>query len=248
MVPAQKTENQLIEIKSKIEVDIGDLVEIRMPEDCEPPILAPSVRAAVHEWMIEAQSRRELEAVGLKPRQTCLLEGPPGTGKTTLAHHFAARLGYLLIVAKGEMIMGSHLGESGRNVSRFFSGIKKHHKSVIGFFDEIDALGTARTQDNQACGREMNGVVTALLTNIEGFRGLFFAATNLAGQLGPKLKRSINDPVQLVASVVAQVAPHPSYLQPPYVAPLLWADPEKVENLRGLAWPPIREDARRAVS
>ncbi len=38
--------------------------------------------------------------VGVRPRWNTLLYGPPGCGKTTLAHHFAARLGLPLIIMR----------------------------------------------------------------------------------------------------------------------------------------------------
>jgi hypothetical protein len=296
------------QIAESLENELGNLVEIRLPADCDEPILSLPVRQAVSEWMVEARMRDELAAVGVKPRQTCLLQGPPGTGKTTLAHHFAARLGYALVVTKGENIVGSHLGESGRNISRLFAALKKHEGNIIGFIDEIDSIGTTRTDDNQACAREQNAMVTALLTNIEAFNGLFFAATNRGDKLdpalwrrfgmqievglpdfdgrfaimkryakpfdfdddlldelamltngaapsllrqliegvkrililGPKLRRDISDPVSVFAGISAQVAPHPFYMDPPNVVPLLWGKPESVDRLAGKAWPPMR--------
>ena len=139
--------------------------------------------------MVEARMAAELSAVGVKPRQTCLLFGPPGCGKTTLAHHFAARLGLPLVVARAENIVGSHLGESGRNIAKFFDALRRHGNNVVGFIDELDALGTVRTKDNQACAREQNAMVTALLTNIEALEGRFFAATNLQDAIDPAIWR-----------------------------------------------------------
>lgn len=176
-------------VAADIEARLRDMVEVRLPEKCDEPILTRPVRDAVREWMIEAQMASELSAVGIKPRQTCLLFGPPGCGKTTLAHHFAARLGLPLVVARAENIVGSHLGESGRNIAKFFDALRKHGPNVVGFMDEIDALGTARTKDNQACAREMNAMVTALLTNIEAMDGRFFAATNRQDSIDPAIWR-----------------------------------------------------------
>ena len=176
-------------VAADIEARLRDMVEVRLPDACDEPILTRPVRDAVREWMIEARMAAELSAVGVKPRQTCLLFGPPGCGKTTLAHHFAARLGLPLVVARAENIVGSHLGESGRNIAKFFDALRRHGNNVVGFIDELDALGTVRTKDNQACAREQNAMVTALLTNIEALEGRFFAATNLQDAIDPAIWR-----------------------------------------------------------
>ena len=300
-------------VAADIEARLKDMVEIRMPDDCDEPILTRPVRDAVREWMIEARMASELSAVGVKPRQTCLLFGPPGCGKTTLAHHFSARLGLPLVVARAENIVGSQLGESGRNIAKFFDALRRHGGNVIGFIDEIDALGTTRTKDNQACAREMNAMVTALLTNIEALEGRFFAATNVQDAidpaiwrrfgmqitvdlpgfderfaimrryglpfqlddalldelslltdgaapsllrqmiegvkrilvLGPKMQRDTSDIVAVFERICAQVAPHPVYLEPPHVAPLMWRDPKSIGRLACHVWPPARVEASR---
>ncbi|WP_457797608.1 AAA family ATPase [Methylocystis sp. S23] len=183
--PAERPE----EIAEEISRTLGDMVEIRLPSDCDEPILGPTTRRTVREWMLEQSVEEELRAVGIKPRTTCLLYGPPGCGKTTLAHHFAARLGLVLIIASGEMIVSSALGGTGQNIHRFFAAIRKHRSSVVGFFDEFDSVATARSGDTQACGKEFNAIVTALLTNIDRHDGLFFAATNIADGLDQAIWR-----------------------------------------------------------
>ncbi len=176
-------------VAADIESRCGDLVEIRLPDKCDEPILTRPVRDAVREWMIEARLASELEAVGVKPRQTCLLFGPPGCGKTTLAHHFAARLGLPLVVARAENMVGRYLGSSGRNIAKYFDALRRHRGNVVGFIDEIDALATVRTKDNQAAAREQNAMVTALLTNIEALDGRLFAATNRQDAIDPAIWR-----------------------------------------------------------
>lgn len=176
-------------IKATVKAELGDLAEVRLPDECDEPILAAPVRKAVFEWMTETRMKAELTAVGLKPRHTCLLYGPPGCGKTTLAHHFAARLGLPLIIANGEMIHSKYVGATGENVFRFFKLLRRLEGKVVGFFDELDSLGGARGRSDQAAGKEQNAIVTALLTNVENFSGLFFAATNTPDALDQALWR-----------------------------------------------------------
>ena len=168
------------EIAHEISRELGDLAEVRLPDACDEPILSQAVRKTIFEWMIEQNAIADLEAVGVKPRVACLLYGPPGCGKTTLAHHFAARLGMPLVIVNGEMVRASHLGETGRNIFKLFACLRRHKDTAVGFFDELDAVATARAStDGQACEKELNAAVTALLTNIERHDGRFFAATNI---------------------------------------------------------------------
>jgi hypothetical protein len=55
--------------------------KILEPHEVDEPILTPPVRSALIEWMREINHRDKLAEVGLKPRRTAMLFGPPGTGK-----------------------------------------------------------------------------------------------------------------------------------------------------------------------
>lgn len=123
------------------------------------------------------------------PDHLYITDGFNVTHNTTIANHFAARLGMVLVIANGEMIVTSSLGGTGQNIHRFFASLRKYKASVIGFFDEFDSVATARSDHTDACGKEFNSIVTALLTNIERHDGLFFAATNIADGLDAAIWR-----------------------------------------------------------
>lgn len=163
--------------------------EVKHPKDAEEPILAGPVRAAIYEWLTEIRAAEELAKVGMKPRRSALLFGPPGTGKTTLAHHLAARLGVPLVAVQSEQLVGSHLGASSRNVAELFSTLEEIGGQCVVLLDEVDAIGSRRSSDDQACAREMNATLTTLLRYVESFSGVAVAATNREDSLDPALWR-----------------------------------------------------------
>lgn len=153
---------------------------ILYPKDAEEPILTGPVRDAVHQWMTEIRAADELLEVNVKPRRSAILSGPPGCGKTTLAHHFAMRLGLPLVCVLVDSLVGSYLGETGRNLADIFSDIEGQEDRCILFFDEFDAIARKRTEGHGGGAEEMNRVVNGLLVRLEDFGGTFMAATNRA--------------------------------------------------------------------
>ncbi len=156
---------------------LSKFADVLMPQEAEEPILAPNVRAAVFEWLTEVRAADDLKAVGIKPRRTALLYGPPGCGKTTLAHHFAARLGLPLACVRSESLINSYLGSTGQNIGELFDAMAKTEGKVVVFFDEVDALGGRRMNDQGASVERANSL-NVLLRRIERFDGIALAATN----------------------------------------------------------------------
>lgn len=169
--------------------EITRFATILKPEDSETPILGKETRQAVRQWMIELGAAEELAVVKLKPRRTAMLAGPPGCGKTTLAHHFAARLGLPLVLVNLAQIGSKYMAQSGQNISALFNAIQTQRDSCVLFLDEFDAIGCKRSEDDSSAAIDHNNSVIALLQHIDQFTGIMVAATNRADAIDPALWR-----------------------------------------------------------
>ena len=119
-----------------------------------------------------------------------LLYGPPGTGKTLLARAVAATTDANFLPVDGPELLDKYVGESERAVRELFDRARANAPAVV-FFDEMDALAPARTQDTEASAPER--VASQLLTELDGLvsRGgiTVIAATNRPDRLDPALLR-----------------------------------------------------------
>lgn len=168
---------------------LSSFCDVHMPADAIDPILIKPVRNAVHEWMTEINMTAELQKIDIKPRRTALLYGPPGCGKTTLAHHFAARLGMPLISVKMDTLRSCYVGQTGNQIGALFNSMNQSQTPTILFLDEFDAIATSRLSASQQADKESNAIVNALLVRIEEYDGICIAATNRGDDIDPALWR-----------------------------------------------------------
>jgi len=168
--------------------DFGDVLR---PKDAEPPILGPAVRSAVHGWIQEIRARGELSEVGVKPRKSCILFGPPGTGKTTLAHHLSARLGMDMLRVRADQLTGKYMGQATQAIAKLFDAAENAPNPLILFLDEIEGVGASRDKlSGSGADNERMMQMGVLLQRLERFdNGLLIGATNKQGGLDDALWR-----------------------------------------------------------
>lgn len=176
--------------------EFGDLL---LPEEALEPILAKGVRAALLEWLTEIWANDELVSVGLKPRKRALFHGVPGTGKTTLAHHLAARLGLDMLLVRPERFMSPYLNQDAAQVGALFQAVRAHDAPVFLFFDEFDTIAAKRMGGglNQSAEQNHNNTINAVLKNLDAYDGFVVAATNLADRLDPAIWRRFDIQIEI---------------------------------------------------
>lgn len=168
--------------------EFGDLF---LPEEAEEPILGAGVRAALMEWLTEIWADKELKAVGIQPRRRAFFDGPPGCGKTTLAHHLAARLGLPMLAVRPDRIIDKYVGQTGQNIGALFEAARAQldGRPIVLFMDEFDALAGKRRKAEQAADSGRNESVNTLLQRLEQHQGFLIAATNHSDHIDPAIWR-----------------------------------------------------------
>ncbi|KAJ4454683.1 putative 26S proteasome regulatory subunit 7 [Paratrimastix pyriformis] len=131
-------------------------------------------------------------SLGIDPPKGILLYGPPGTGKTLAARAVANRTEACFIRVIGSELVQRYVGEGARMVRELFQ-MARQKKACIIFFDEIDAIGGTRFDDNGTGENEVQRTMLELLNQLDGFesRGPIkvLMATNRPDTLDPALLR-----------------------------------------------------------
>jgi len=130
--------------------------------------------------------------IGVEPPKGILLYGPPGTGKTLIAKAVAHEAKATFIRMSGSELVHKYIGEGAQLVRELFSLAREKAPTIV-FIDEIDAVGSTRTNDGTSGSAEVQRTLMQLLAEMDGFdnRGdvRIMAATNRVDMLDPALLR-----------------------------------------------------------
>ncbi|GLT40534.1 hypothetical protein SLA2020_146620 [Shorea laevis] len=100
------------------------------------------------------------QLLGVKPMAGILLHGPPGCGKTKLAHAIANEAGVPFYKISATEVVSGVSGASEENIRELFSKAYRTAPSIV-FIDEIDAIASKRENLQREMERR---IVTQLMT------------------------------------------------------------------------------------
>jgi hypothetical protein len=159
------------------------------------PILAERSKNAVADLIKEWRTQERLAELGVAPGRSCLLFGPPGTGKTMTAYYLAGQLGLPVVDARIDGLISSFLGTTARNIANLFAFANRYRCVLL--LDEFDAIAKVR-DDPQEIG-EIKRVVNSLLQNLDDRAdiGITIAITNHDGLLDSAVWRRFENQIEL---------------------------------------------------
>lgn len=133
------------------------------------------------------------ESLGIAQPKGVILYGPPGTGKTLLARAVAHHTDCKFIRVSGSELVQKYIGEGSRMVRELFMMAREHAPSII-FMDEIDSIGSSRSEGSGGGGdSEVQRTMLELLNQLDGFESSkdikIIMATNRLDILDPALLR-----------------------------------------------------------
>lgn len=153
----------------------------------DPPILSKDNTVLIEDLLREWKFEECLKAKGITPRNTILIYGPPGCGKTHLASFIAKSLHLRLFTIRFDSLISSYLGETGNNIRKAFEFILANRCAL--FIDEMDAIAKKRDDQNEL--GELKRIVITLLQNLDTRenKSILIAATNHPHVLDPAIWR-----------------------------------------------------------
>ncbi|KAJ2079047.1 Ribosome biogenesis ATPase rix7 [Coemansia sp. RSA 988] len=131
---------------------------------------------------------------GVQPPRGVLLHGPPGCGKTMLAHAIAGEVGVPFLQISAPSVVSGMSGESEKKLREVFAEARALAPCIV-FIDEIDAI----TPKRENAQREMERrIVAQMLTCVDDLSWektdrkpvMLIGATNRPDSLDPALRRA----------------------------------------------------------
>ena len=138
--------------------------------------------------------QKKLKEGGMSVGLSTMLYGGPGTGKTESVMQIARKTKRKIVRVDIASVKSMWLGESEKLIKRVFVNynalVKKEKICPILLFNEADAIFIKR-KSGELRGAEnaMNAMQNIILEEMENFKGILIATTNLIGNLDPAFER-----------------------------------------------------------
>lgn len=181
-----------------------DMVDISISSASKETLILPELtKTKVDNYVSSLKHRGEFIKLGIDLPESLLLYGPPGCGKTSIAHYISQQTGLPLITAKLDALVSSLLGNTAKNIRRIFEYAKE--RPCILFLDEFDAIAKSRDDEHEV--GELKRVVNSLLQNIDSFNqnNILIAATNHEKLLDPAVWRRFSTVIEIPKPTEAEI-------------------------------------------
>ncbi|MBE7077117.1 MAG: ATP-binding protein [Clostridiales bacterium] len=144
-------------------------------------------KEAVTEYVINPIKYPDAYNYNFISSKCILLEGPPGTGKTTFAKAVAKEIEQPFALVNVASLVNCYVGETGKTIDKVFNSLRdyveRNNCGLTVFFDEFDEIAKSRGGDDKAS----QTAVPALLRNLDGVKEnknfLILANTNCRDSL-----------------------------------------------------------------
>lgn len=179
------------EVFSDEDKDVQGFIEFYSKDDLkggfESVIGLEEAKNAVTEYVVNPIKYAKYYNYDFADNKAVLLEGPPGTGKTTFAKAVAKEIDQPFVLVNVASLVNCYVGETAKNIDKVFrwlrSYVEKNDCGITVFFDEFDEIAKKRGGDDKASASS----VPALLRNLDGVKGnksfLILANTNCMDML-----------------------------------------------------------------
>lgn len=183
--------------------------------------LTEKARRKAQRFLDEWLMRDALAKRGLRHKRTLLLYGPPGNGKTMLAHAIAAEMDLPLCLVRFDVLIASYLGVTANKLNKLFEFITRN-QGVL-FIDEFDTVAGDRSRPDEyrETSGEMRRTANTLLQCLDSYasENPVICATNLENLIDAAIWRRFDEVIEM---------PGPDYIDAfglivrhvaPYIAP-----------------------------
>ncbi len=168
------------------------------------PVFNEDLRNQISGILNEWSKVKLLLENGVKPTNSILLTGRPGTGKTMLARDFANKLNKNLIILDLSSTISNLLGKTGHNIKKVLNYAKSTGSVLL--LDEFDAIAKKR-DDNSDLG-EIKRVVNVLLMELEDWpiSSMLIATSNHPELLDRAIWRRFNQTIDIPLPSATEIA------------------------------------------
>ena len=140
--------------------------------------LSDRERELAHKILRMAKAAEKLKEMKINYRNSTLLYGESGTGKTTFARYLACWFKLPFCYIKFSTLVDSYIGGTSKNIAKAFSFAKSN--PCVFMMDELDAVCTNRSDSGSSATEEMNRVTITVMQELDHLPNdvVLLAATN----------------------------------------------------------------------